>query len=170
MLQARYRDNEFVEKFIANPVSFFKGEGRFLYRDRDRDIHQYGASMSLLLGEYVNKNLISMSEFVNGFSVFVSSLNATRHDLYHFLCNILAFNRCMYDDGEIDRDLFISGGPLHTVSKKYLSRIDDDFSQEGFFNDINNGSEPCYAINRFYPQSGGCLLLKYRLNELVRGG
>lgn len=40
--------------------------------------------MSLLLGEYVNNNFISMGEFINGFSVFVSSLSGTREDLYHF--------------------------------------------------------------------------------------
>lgn len=169
MSQARYRDSELVEKFIENPVSFFKGEGRFFYRDRDRDSHLYGASMSLLLGEYVNNNFISMGEFINGFSVFVSSLSGTREDLYHFLCNMLAFNRCMYDDEEIDRDLFMLGEPLHTISKEYLSQIDEDFSQEGFFYDVSNGSEPCYAITRFYPQSGSCFLLESRLKELVGG-
>lgn len=39
----------------------------------------------------------------------------------------------MYDDEEIDRDLFMLGEPLHTISKEYLSHIDEDFSQEGFF-------------------------------------
>lgn len=125
--------------------------------------------MSLLLGEYVNNDFIYMDEFINGFSVFVSSLNNTHQDLYHFLCNILAFNRCMYDDKEIDRDIFMLGEPLYTISKKYLSHIEEDFSQEGFFYDISNGSEPCYAITRFYPQSGGCFLLKGRLKELVGG-
>lgn len=105
--------------------------------------------MSLLLGGYVNKSQITMDEFIAGFSSFISSLNDTHQDFYHFLCNILAFNLCMYDDKEINSDLFLCNGPLYKVARQYLSCIDEDFTKQGFFDEIDKGAEPFLLLRNF---------------------
>lgn len=166
MAQTRFRGSELASNFIDNPVAFFKGEGGFFYKDRDRGSHLYGASMSLLLDCHVNKNTVSMDDFILGFKSFILQLDDSRLELYHFLKNISAFNRCMYNEKVIGVDLFANNMPLCEASKKYLPSIKDDYSQEGFFDEIDKGAEPFYAIEKFYPQSGGYALLKERLVAL----
>jgi hypothetical protein len=143
-----YSNEEFKYHFQLDPIKFFKGEDGFLARDPDWGVHMYFFGMKVMF-RYIDANDISITDFVNGFKIFIDSLEKNESDFKHFESNICAFYQCMIDDGENIHDLFSVGAECREASERYIKKITYDYKDDHYYKTVMSDF-PQAAINEIW--------------------
>lgn len=143
-----YSNEEFKYHFQLDPIKFFKGEDGFLARDPDWGVHMYHFGMKVMF-RYIDANDISIADFVNGFKIFIDSLENNESDFKHFESNICAFYQCIINDGKKMDDIFSKDTECREVTERYINRVNFNYRNNHYYKTVKS-KYPQAAINEIW--------------------